>query len=448
MTPAELNSALRAAVKSQPWAKDVDLAREFLFENPGCSISENAICKRLRRLRGELGIDRDAALVAELRKTLVENPELPDAVIATMVTGRPRTCRRELAALRTELGLANTTERLQGRELAVIDLIAELSDPATVRQIYYLATARDLVPKNEAGYGSIQRLLVRLRREGLVPWASIEDRGRFVRYEAASADIPIVTGAQVAESILAAIQKYTWDVPTAEMLVNNNGWEAAEAEYGRARTRGPCWELIDGPRPIVLCEKDALAPTVQRALDGCNVPVISTRGFASASQLRDVALAIDEDRHARGHVLLWLHDFDESGARMERSTARNMRDDFGVDLAVEHVALTAEQVEQWGIQTRGDKQAARQAAELDAIPPDDFRRIVRESVTKYIPDGHDSVKRIARLSRSEFIGTVCAEMVEIVKPALRQGDAGKRDLDEAFESWVEESELAHATEDE
>ena len=61
-------------------------------------------------------------------------------------------------------------------------LIVEEIEPATVRQVFYQAVVRGLVPKDEArGYKLVQRRLVKLRECGEIPYGWITDNVRVVR---------------------------------------------------------------------------------------------------------------------------------------------------------------------------------------------------------------------------------------------------------------------------
>ena len=58
----------------------------------------------------------------------------------------------------------STKAEVEERRAALYDLV-EQAAPATVRQIYYLATVAGLVPKTESGYGMVQTDLTLMRRE-------------------------------------------------------------------------------------------------------------------------------------------------------------------------------------------------------------------------------------------------------------------------------------------
>jgi hypothetical protein len=59
--------------------------------------------------------------------------------------------------------------------------LARQSQPATVRQLYYLAETEGLVPKAENGYRRVQHDLLLLRRAGRISYDWISDHTRWMR---------------------------------------------------------------------------------------------------------------------------------------------------------------------------------------------------------------------------------------------------------------------------
>ena len=85
---------------------------------------------------------------------------------------------------------------------------------------------------------------------------------------------------------------------------------------------------------------------------------------------------------------------------MEGAADRTLRQLTGLDIQINHVALTETQVAEWDIPTRPGKRGKAAAAELDAIDPAVFRRLVLEAIEAYVPKNirgrvHAENKRIA-----------------------------------------------------
>ena len=65
---------------------------------------------------------------------------------------------------------------------AILDVFNEVDKPVTVRQMFYLLTSCGAVPKTETqGYRPVQRQLVLMRRERLIPYEWIADNTRWMR---------------------------------------------------------------------------------------------------------------------------------------------------------------------------------------------------------------------------------------------------------------------------
>src|SRR5215213_1457196 len=73
-----------------------------------------------------------------------------------------------------------TRVEIEALDAALTEIIMDFR-PATVRQVFYQAVNRDLVPKSETkGYRVVQRRLVALRESGEVPYGFIVDGTRYV----------------------------------------------------------------------------------------------------------------------------------------------------------------------------------------------------------------------------------------------------------------------------
>lgn len=71
-----------------------------------------------------------------------------------------------------------TKAEMEALREALYEIVAE-NEPVTVRGVFYLAETAGLVPKDDTtGYRPVQRELLKMRREGLIPWGSITDGSR------------------------------------------------------------------------------------------------------------------------------------------------------------------------------------------------------------------------------------------------------------------------------
>ena len=59
--------------------------------------------------------------------------------------------------------------------------IVEEQQPMTVRQVYYRAVVKGYIEKTGQGYGYVQRDLVYMRKNNMMPYEWIDDRTRSMR---------------------------------------------------------------------------------------------------------------------------------------------------------------------------------------------------------------------------------------------------------------------------
>ncbi len=260
------------------------------------------------------------------------------SVYGTSPTKRTRRSRAEIEAL----------------DAALIEIVEQFS-PVTVRQVFYQAVNRGLVPKSETkGYRVVQRRLVALRESGEVPYGYVVDGTRYVHGHRRYNDLGEFTA------------------------------------YAAGLYRKDYWTTSDVNVEVWL-EKDALKgvliPTV---VNRCGLGLHVTRGFASITYLQEAAEDIEED--GRPTYVYVLTDFDPSGVSIAEKVEQELieRAPFS-DIIVERLAVNRAQIEQWNLPTRPTKSTDTRASkfrrmhgtdsvELDAIPPDELRQLVKNAI--------------------------------------------------------------------
>jgi hypothetical protein len=228
--------------------------------------------------------------------------------------------------------------------------------PMSVRQVFYQATVRGIVPKDESlGYKVVVADLCRMRESGELPYEWLEDRGRWMRKP--------LTFTSVADALEDAARHYRKDL-----------WADADC------------------RVQIWLEKDALAAVVEPVTDKYDVPLMVSRGYASKSFLNDAAKYI---ANCDAPTFLYhLGDYDPSGVNAGEKieeTIRQLAPD--ADVEFERVAVTTDQIADWNLPTRpvkaGDTRAQRfgsdECVELDAIDPNNLRNIVEEAILRHLP---------------------------------------------------------------
>lgn len=267
-----------------------------------------------------------------------------------------------------------TREELEVLDRAFAEIVAEI-EPATVRQIFYQAVVRGLVPKDEAkGYKLVQRRLVKLRESGEIPYGWITDNVRVVR--------------------------------------GHNRYEGPE-DYARVAAefyRRDYW--ADSPVNVeVWLEKDALAGVlVPTVVEECGLDLHVTRGYASVSYLESAASFIRND--GRPTYVYLLTDFDPSGLGIaDTVTVELMNRSYPTEVHVERLAVNREQIDEYRLPTRPTKTTDSRArkfirhhgtgsVELDAIPPAVLRSLVRDSIERHMdPDRLRTMKLAERQER-------------------------------------------------
>ena len=228
----------------------------------------------------------------------------------------------------------------------------------TLRQLYYQLVTRNVIKNTEREYKRIGALLSDARLAGLIDWDAIEDRVRIPR------------------------------VPT-EFENLRDLVEAAVRSY-----RLPRWR--DQEHYVELwVEKDALAGVLQPLAREFHVTLMVNRGYSSQSAMYESGKRFqDAAEQGKECTLFYLGDHDPSGEDMVRDV-RDRLELFGVDLTVEKIALTMNQVRQYNPPPNPAKMSDSRASgyvalhgneswEVDAIPPNVLQTLIRTAIDRLV----------------------------------------------------------------
>jgi hypothetical protein len=273
-----------------------------------------------------------------------------------------------------------TKAELHTLDGALTDIVAEI-EPATVRQVFYQAVVRGLVPKDEAkGYKLVQRRLLKLRESREIPYGWITDNVRIVRgharYEGPD---------QYARVAAEFYRRDYW----AESPVNVEVW----------------------------LEKDVLAGVLEPVVvEECGLDLHVTRGYASVSYLESAAGFIRRD--GRPTYVYLLTDFDPSGLGIaDTVTVELMNRSYPTEVYVERLAVDREQIDDYQLPTRPTKTTDSRArkfmerygtgsVELDAIPPAVLRSLVRDSIERHMDPDKLRVLKLAEEQERDVLRSV------------------------------------------
>jgi hypothetical protein len=246
--------------------------------------------------------------------------------------------------------------------------LMETFDRMTVRQAFYALEVRGVVDKTEAGYKKVQRELMRMRRDGLLPWGFITDGTRWQRKPETFNDV---------------------DDFMARM----------------ARTyRRDLWQA-QGVRIEIWLEKDALAGLISDITMPWDVSLMVSRGQSSATFLYSAAQAAAAAWINAGQetVIYGLYDRDAGGHRAMRTIERDLPEHApDVPITFERLAVLDEQITEWDLPSRPAKEKDPEAAkhdgiavELDAIPPDKLIGLVENAIKSHIDADAWQVQQVA-----------------------------------------------------
>ena len=273
-----------------------------------------------------------------------------------------------------------TAADMEKRKRALLAIVREIQ-PCTVRQVFYQATVHGVVEKSEAGYARVQRALVELRRDRVMPYGWIVDNTRWMRKPTTYA------------SPIAALKE-------CAKFYRRNLWRDAEAYVE------------------IWLEKDALSGVIYPIIETYDVPLMVARGYASLSFLQSAAEAIAAQ--PRPCFIYHLGDHDPSGVNAGEKIEQTLRELApSAEIHFERLAVHPGQIAAWNLpsrptkssDTRAKKFGYTQSVELDAIPPDTLRDIVQRAIERHIDAATIERLEVAEKSERDILWQ-CVEMAQ------------------------------------
>lgn len=234
----------------------------------------------------------------------------------------------------------------------ILEDYAEQGFTLTLRQLYYQLVSKDIIANNDKEYAKLSVLLKKGRMCGVVDWNSIEDRVRKPK-----------------------LPYYVHD--------QQDAIKDTVEQYRLNRQLGQKFKIE------LWVEKDALSNVMYRVSSYYHVNLMVNRGYSSVSAMFDAYNRLNENS-----VILYFGDHDPSGIDMIRDIRERLLE-FGLDVKVEPVALTLQQIKQYGPPPNPAKITDPRAKEyimnygqtsweLDALPPNVLMSLAETAIEKYL----------------------------------------------------------------
>lgn len=286
-----------------------------------------------------------------------------------------RLCETSVIKPRKGRGTRRTQAEIDVVGNAVISQLRR-HNPMTCRQLFYRLVSKGEIPKTELAYKSLCRLLGKMRRDGRLPFRWIADHTRYMRRPRTYSGL-------------------------------RNMLEFTQATYRRA-----VWDDQEAYVEI-WSEKETLAGVLYETTASWDVPLMLCRGYPSISFLHSAAEAMDaEDKPI---FVYYFGDHDPSGRDIDRFIEEQLLELApGIDLHFARVAVTEEQIESMGLQTRPtkttdsrSKKFSGRSVEVDAIDPDELREICSDCILRHVDqDAHRSLLNIEAQERETLEGII------------------------------------------
>jgi hypothetical protein len=248
-------------------------------------------------------------------------------------------------------------EQLERQIYAVLDE----DHPQSVRHVFYRMTdprLQEAVEKTEAGYGTVQRTILYMRREGRLPHHWIVDNSRHGIYT------PTYSG-------------------KADFI----------RQMGTAY-RGDLWKTSQSYVEVWV-ESRSIAGVVQGLCNELAVSLYPAAGFSSETLTYNAAVYLNQEAKGRIVTIFYVGDYDPAGVLIDIAIERQLRAHLDPDTLLEfrRIGITNEQIVEYDLPTKprkdGDKRSTHveRTVEAEAMPAKILRGILRAEIEPMLPPG-------------------------------------------------------------
>ena len=238
-------------------------------------------------------------------------------------------------------------------------VLLQYSDSITIRQLHYRLVAAGMT-NDIQHYKRVIAAMTDARWEGRVRFGAFIDRERGICGETEAKPILLQDEIERAQQQVKAWMEH----------YHLNRWENQNA-------------YIE-----VWIEKKALQGVFEEPCERNKVALAPCKGYPSLTFLHDAKERFsDAEDRGQERTILYFGDYDPSGEDIPRSIKDNLSR-MGIDVEVERIALNPEQIASMGLSSvpakDGDSRSrtwtGEGAVELDAIEPDELKRMAEEAI--------------------------------------------------------------------
>ena len=296
----------------------------------------------------------------------------------------------------------NVTIRYPDTSLPLIRLLLDLTNvdyAQSIRQVFYrvVDTPGSGVPKTDNGYRRVQRLLKKLREDGVIAYDQIVDQSRLIlldgHHPSSRYQTPDYYAQQATQYLAYAYQEDYWQNKDTYLQV---------------------W-----------CESRGAAATIQDTCAAYGVGLIPARGQTSLTLIHEAAQIIAS--RAKEEVnILYIGDYDEAGVNIGISVYERLytilSNRWNGHIYFHRIAINDEQIADWNLPTKPAKTVGRhlrnQTVEVESIPVPTLRTLVEDSIEEYLPlDERDEIIERIQSRRYDLMSnpTILGEITDIAR---------------------------------
>jgi hypothetical protein len=227
--------------------------------------------------------------------------------------------------------------------------------PMTIRQLFYQLVSRGTLPNNIKSYQLVSRIMTKAREDGRIDFDYIVDRSR----PAYSPNVWADAGGY-AEAVKRGYRKDYWSMQPNHVEI--------------------------------LVEKDAIIGSIEPVTDELGVTIRVGRGFQSTTRIHEIADHLK--RIEKPITIFYLGDHDPSGVAIENDLESRLRE-YGATFRIRRLAIFKKDINAFKLPPLRIKDTDSRATsfrseygtdcvELDALPPEELRRRLRQAIDNLI----------------------------------------------------------------